>query len=238
MVEDITKNCLTQGRKADKTSGNRPINRQVTSASKSNCSSNVENVAKTSLRKLINQRISSESNGSKCHIETSQKTLKPGIVSTEHGSSSSYKEYAGSSGQEGNGERSVSMETPHFLDRAVPKKLHLTIPDRAQSPHTEDMSVSTELSPSEELSLDQCSLLLDLLGTDQLAKLQTEAESDLTSASLPSPSPSEDRWSSSTLSPLSVTTNMLEGLLRRSDGSPSSSKSHSLENSIDCTENH
>ncbi|XP_055998284.1 uncharacterized protein LOC125664192 isoform X2 [Ostrea edulis] len=226
MVDDLMKNSLSQ--KADKRFGNRQINRQSTFDSKSNCS---PNVAKTGLRNFINKRISGITK-SKDHMKTSQSTTKLETESTEHYSSSRCEEYAGKRGQEGNSEISAFMQTSHFPDQVECKELHLTIPEQTYIPQIEDMVGSTQLPPNAELSLDQCNILLDLLGTDQLTILQTEAESDSSPTSVPSPSPSEDR-SSSTLSPLSVTTNMLEELLRKSDGSPSSFESHSSENSTE-----
>lgn len=76
MVDDLMKNSLSQ--KADKRFGNRPINRQSTFDSKSNCS---PNVAKTGLRNFINKRISGITK-SKDHMKTSQSTTKLETEST------------------------------------------------------------------------------------------------------------------------------------------------------------
>jgi hypothetical protein len=235
MVDDLTKNCMAQKQKIDKTFERRQATQESTSTncSKSNCSANTDSAAKTSLRILINDRISSESTESKNHIKTTRNTVKMETEQTEHSSSTRSKEYAGNRGQrghEGNDECSAFMQTSRFQGKIGNNNLHFSFPEQTHSLQTEDMEDSHKLSSSAELSLDQCNLLLDLLGTDHLATFQTEAEPDSIPTSLPSPSPSEDRWSSSTPSPVSMATNMLEQLLRKPDGSPTSSETHSLEN--------
>jgi hypothetical protein len=228
MVEDLMKGCLPRKQNAKKISGNRQLVRPSASASKSNCRSNL---AKTGLRNFINKRISSENTESKSQNKSSQSTSELEIESTEDFSGTRCEEYAGDRNHEGNGENLAFMQISHFEDKVVNKELHLTIPQQSYNPQTQNMGESSQLPSSAELSLDQCNLLLDLLGTDNLTILQTEPDS--ASSSLPPPSQSEDRRTSSTLSPLSVTTNMLEELLKKTVGSSSSSESHSLENSTD-----
>uniref|UniRef100_K1Q051 Transcription factor E3 n=1 Tax=Magallana gigas TaxID=29159 RepID=K1Q051_MAGGI len=78
----------------------------------------------------------------------------------------------------------------------------------------------------------------DVEQTKNVAILQTDEHSDQFSAADSSPSPADEKITSPVLSPVTLTTNMLEALLRKNDrGSLSSSSSgtQSLESSTDST---
>lgn len=237
MVEDLMKQTLPSKQVSNENSTISSTGRQPVSDVEQTSTVPTKS-AKSGLRNFINKKLSSEnSEGVKfrCNSKITNSSLKPENESAGQNSCSSLKE---------NAEYRVCYEnndsTPaQSSEEMEQKSLHLVIPEQSCSSKHGQVNCSTLNSATNaELSLDQCNLLLDLFGSENVAILQTDEHSDQFSAADSSPSPADEKITSPVLSPVTLTTNMLEALLRKNDrGSLSSSSSgtQSLESSTDST---
>ncbi|XP_061197870.1 uncharacterized protein LOC133205982 [Saccostrea echinata] len=226
MVEDLMKNSLPEATKSDGKSMNQTVDKQST-ADIQHSSKITAKSAKTGLRNFISKKLACDSTKNRNQIKTSNSSPKLEIGAPRQYSNSRSEE----NGNINHVEKNINQ--PSTLSPETPINI-VQIPEQTEASNHEHTSYSLFHSPSSaELSLDQCNLLLDLFGADNMTILQPESEAEVTPVS--SPSQIEDKCTSPVLSPVTLTTNLLEALLRKSDGSSSSSETNSLETSTEST---
>ncbi|XP_062609494.1 uncharacterized protein LOC134271283 [Saccostrea cucullata] len=223
MVEDLMKSSLPQARKSDEKSTNETFERQQSNADTQHSGKITNKSAKTGLRNFISKKLAYDN--TKNRNKTSNASLTQEIkASRQHPHSRS--EENGNVLQTENSINQLSTLSPETPQNSV------AMSEQTEGSNNEHSSYSLFHSPSSaELSLDQCNLLLDLFGADNMTILQPEPETEVTPVS--SPSQVEDKCPSPVQSPVTLTTNLLEALLWKSDGSSSSSEAHSLETSTE-----
>nr|XP_022338041.1 uncharacterized protein LOC111133713 [Crassostrea virginica] len=239
MVEDLMKQTLPATPKPNEKASTVSASRQ---SNTDTCIElpcpNASKAAKSGLRNFINKKLSF------VNTDSTQFRSSPKICSGSNesaGGQSTCKTFEDQ--VRGNTDNSnVASPSPQQTESAEEmdhKDLHLMIPDQSETPKNDQLNYSLLHNTSNaELSLDQCNLLLDLFGSEHVTLLQTEGESGQQSGSVLSHG--EEKYPSPVLSPVTLTTNMLEALLRKPDGegtssSSSSSETHSLESSTDST---
>lgn len=181
MVEDLMKQTLPSKQVSNENSTISSTGRQPVSDVEQTSTVPTKS-AKSGLRNFINKKLSSEnSEGVKfrCNSKITNSSLKPENESAGQNSCSSLKE---------NAEYRVCYEnndsTPaQSSEEMEQKSLHLVIPEQSCSSKHGQVNCSTLNSATNaELSLDQCNLLLDLFGSENVAILQTDEHSDQFSA--------------------------------------------------------
>lgn len=237
MVENLMKQAVSSQQASNKNSTISSTGRQPVSNVKQTSTIPTKS-AKSGLRNFINKKLWSEnSEGVKyrCNSKITNSSLKPEKESSGQNSCSSFNE---------NAEYQVCFEnndsTPaQFSEEMEQKNLHLVIPEQSCSlKHGQVNCITLNSATNAELGLDQCNLLFDLFGSENVPILPTNEHSDQFSAAVSSPSPADEKITFPVLSPVTLTTNMLEALLRKNDrGSLSSSSSgtQSFESSTDST---
>lgn len=223
MVEDLMKQTLPSKQASNEKSTSRQPVSDIQQSSAVPTKS-----AKSGLRNFINKKLSSENSEGvqyRCNSKITNSSLKLENESAEQNSCSSFNK---------NAEYRVRYEN----NDSTPAQSSEEMEQSCSSKHGQENCATLNSSINAELSLDQCNLLLDLFGSENVAILQTDEHSDQFSAADSSPSPADEKITSPVLSPVTLTTNMLEALLRKNEtGSSSSSSSgtQSLESSTDST---
>ncbi|XP_061196427.1 uncharacterized protein LOC133204700 [Saccostrea echinata] len=233
MVEDIMKNALQQPHKTQEKLTRLSIDRFTVLESQSDGKKTAppsKNISKNFVRK----KLSVNSNKSKASTEPSSRVLTLGMKSPRTHSNLRYEENLVN--RENCNPQNQAFEFTEDLEQ---NEMHFMIPIQTETLSNEQEGFSKHyLSSTSELNSDQYNLLLDLYGSDNMSLFQTETQSYPPVSSIFSTDQSEEDYSSPVLSPLTQTTNMLEGLLRTSDRASLSSESHSLENSIESSGTH
>ncbi|XP_061162289.1 uncharacterized protein LOC133171538 [Saccostrea echinata] len=234
MVEGMMKNTLQQPHRTQEKFKGLSLDQLTVLGSKSDgkkIAPPLENISRNSTRK----RLSINSNKSKISTEPSSRALALEMKSSRKHSSLRYEDYLVNRENS-----STKNQPPEFTGDMEQNEMHFMIPFQTETLSSEQEGFSKHhLSSMSELNSEQCSLLLDLFDSDinvSLFQSETHPCSPVTFVS--STDQSEEDCSSPILSPLTQTTNMLEGLLRTSDRASSSSESHSLENSIESSGTH
>lgn len=238
IVEDLMKQTMPSKQSSDENSTVSSASRQPAS-DVHQTSTTASKSAKSGLRNFINKKLSSESSEGAvygCNSKKTNSTLKLENESVGQHPCNGFEE---------NVENPIGYEInndsvpPQSSEEMEHKSLQLVIPEQSCSSKQSQVNCSPLNSTTNaELSLDQCNILLDLFGSESVTILQTNDHSGQFSSALPSPSCADEKMTSPVLSPVTLTTNMLESLLRRSDGGSSSSSTsgtHSLESSTDST---
>lgn len=237
MVEDLMKQTLPSKQASNENSTMSSTSRQPVSDIQQSSAVPTKS-AKSGLRNFINKKLSSENSEGvqyRCNSKITNSSLKLENESAEQNSCSSFNKNAEYRVRYENNDSTPAQSSEEMEH----KSLHLAIPEQScSSKHGQENSATLNSSINAELSLDQCNLLLDLFGSENVAILQTDEHSDQFSPADSSPSPADEKITSPVLSPVTLTTNMLEALLRKNEtGSSSSSSSgtQSLESSTDST---
>ena len=239
MVEDLMKQTLPATSKPNEKATTVSASRQ---SNTDTCIElpcpNASKAAKSGLRNFINKKLSFVNTDS-AQFRSSPKTCSGSNESAGGQSTCKTFEDQVRGNNDNHNVASPSAQQTESAEEMDHKDLHLMIPDQSETPKNDQLNYSLLHNTSNaELSLDQCNLLLDLFGSEHVTLLQTEGESGQQSGSVLSHR--EEKYPSPVLSPVTLTTNMLEALLRKPDGegtssSSSSSETHSLESSTDST---
>lgn len=237
MVEDLMKQTLPSKQASNENSTMSSTSRQPVSDIQQSSAVPTKS-AKSGLRNFINKKLSSENSEGvqyRCNSKITNSSLKLENESAGQNSCSSFNKNAEYRVRYENNDSTPAQSSEEMEH----KSLHLAIPEQScSSKHGQENSATLNSTINAELSLDQCNLLLDLFGSENVAILQTDEHSDQFSPADSSPSPADEKITSPVLSPVTLTTNMLEALLRKNEtGSSSSSSSgtQSLESSTDST---
>ncbi|XP_061196426.1 transcription factor EB-like [Saccostrea echinata] len=233
MVEGMMKNTLQQPYRTPEKLTRLSLDQLTELGSKSDNKKTappLENISKNSIRK----KLSINNNKSKISTEPSSRVLALEMKSSRRHSSLKCEDYLV------NRENSnAKNQPPEFTGDMEQNEMHFTIPFQTEILSSEQEGFSKyHFSSTSELNSNQCSLLLDLFDSDNVSLFQYETQSCSPVSSVSSTVQSGEDYSSPVLSPLTQTTNMLEGLLRTCDRASSSSESHSLENSIESSGTH